>query len=61
MIYGELIINSCRQGEDYFSLRFTATEPAYADEMLIVFFGMEWKSISGIQEVRLYVGCFVEA
>ena len=61
VIYGELIINSCRKSEDYFSLRFTATEPAYADEMLIVSFGMEWKSIRGIQEVKVYVGCFVEA
>ena len=59
--YGGLDINSCRKSEDLFSMRFTAAEPVYADEMLIASFTMKWESIRGIQEVMLYVGCFVEA
>ncbi len=59
--YGGLDINSCRKSEDLFSMRFTAAEPAYADEMIIVSFTMKWKSIRGIQDVMLFVGCFVEA
>ena len=57
--YGDLAIGSCEQSENVFTLRFTSQASAYADEMAIFVFHMQWPAgASGLQEVWMYVGCF---
>ena len=57
--YGDLAIDSCEQSENVFTLRFTSQASAYADEMAIFVFHMQWPAgASGLQEVWMYVGCF---
>lgn len=57
--YGALAIDSCEQSENVFTLRFTSQASAYADEMAIFVFHMQWSAdASGLQEVWMYVGCF---